>query len=321
VHIYSTNLTANRNLTLSLFSVENGSIFRVVRLDAGAFTLTVKSQSGTTLKVLSASQWADFLFDGNFWLLEAFGTYSAGAAVAVSSAAIAFTDGDTSRRVTITDASVSPTSEILLNVRRPDTDEASDRGYIYLANVVKRAAGSFDVVISSLGWGFDDPAGVPPNETFSSNTFLAKLCRRSLESPAATSLQKSAEGVSQQTRSTCRGESVVSPLGRGTYSISDEGSYFKATNPAPSTGIAHALQGAFSDTTNVLFVLRNTDGEGAKRLYLDYVKLLYVSASPTAATAIEAAVKIDNTNRYSSGGTAITPSTPTWTPPRRRFRC
>lgn len=91
---------------------------------------------------------------------------AAGGSASLSSVAVAFTDGDTMRRVTVTDAAVSATSKIVGTVVRPDTtDDSADRGYIYLANVVKRAAGSFDLLLSCLGWGFDDPTEQPPNET------------------------------------------------------------------------------------------------------------------------------------------------------------
>lgn len=114
------------------------------------------------------------------------------------------------------------------------------------------------------------------------------------------------DGAQLQPRTTRYGDVFMVPISAGAYGLSDEGSYFKATNPTPSTGVAHALTTTFADTT-CLFVLRNTDAEGAKRLYLDYVRLHLVSASPTAATSIECAVKVDNTNRFSSGGSAITP--------------
>lgn len=107
-------------------------------------------------------------------------------------------------------------------------------------------------------------------------------------------------------RVTRYGEQLVVPLSAGAYGLADEGSYFKATNPTVSTGIAHALTQTWAATT-CLFVLRNTDSENAKRIYLDYLRLHLVSASPTAATSIEAAVTVDNTNRFSSGGSSITP--------------
>lgn len=119
---------------------------------------------------------------------------------------------------------------------------------------------------------------------------------------------KSAEGTQQQFRSGGRGEQVVIPLSLGMYPLCDEGAYFKATNATVGTGVIHALTTAFSATA-ALFCLRNTDAEGAKRLYIDYVRLVTgaTAIGMTAATSIEAAVTIDNTNRYSSGGTAITP--------------
>ena len=94
------------------------------------------------------------------------GTTLNAASSAMSSVAIAFTDGDTMRRVTVTDAAVGAASKIIGTIRRPDTtDDSADRGYIYLVNVVRVAAGSFDVLLSCLGWGFDDPTELPPSET------------------------------------------------------------------------------------------------------------------------------------------------------------
>lgn len=83
-----------------------------------------------------------------------------------NSVSIAFTDGDTSRRVTITDANALITSIILGNVRRPDTiDDSADKGYIYHWSMVKMNSGNFDIDISVHSWGFEDPVENPPNET------------------------------------------------------------------------------------------------------------------------------------------------------------
>lgn len=122
---------------------------------------------------------------------------------------------------------------------------------------------------------------------------------------------KVADGTSQQMRVGARGEQVVIPLTAGTYALADEGAYFKAINPTLGTGIIHALTTGFSATA-ALFCLRNTDAEGAKRIYLDYVKLVTgaTAIGMTAATSIESAVTVDNTNRYSSGGTVLTPQNP-----------
>jgi len=53
---------------------------------------------------------------------------------------------------------VASTSNIVCSVRRPDTtDDSADIGLVYICSVLKVAAGSFDVGIAALGWGFDDP--------------------------------------------------------------------------------------------------------------------------------------------------------------------
>ena len=88
------------------------------------------------------------------------------ASVAISTTTIAFTDGDTARRVTVTDATVNAASKVIATVRRPDTtDDSADRGYVYIPNVVKCASGSFDVLIACLDLSGMDPTAMPPNET------------------------------------------------------------------------------------------------------------------------------------------------------------
>lgn len=99
-----------------------------------------------------------------------------GAGGTVSSVSVPFTDGDSYRRITVANTSVTATSKIIVSVQRPDiVSDAADLGYVYFANVVNRVAGvSFDVTIVCTDWGFGDPAGntgdvapftVMPNET------------------------------------------------------------------------------------------------------------------------------------------------------------
>jgi hypothetical protein len=79
---------------------------------------------------------------------------------------IPFNDGDTIRRVTITDANVNAGSRIIHSITRPNTtDDSQDPGYVYTANIVQIQAGSFDVLVSVLDWGEDDCTESPPNET------------------------------------------------------------------------------------------------------------------------------------------------------------
>jgi hypothetical protein len=118
-----------------------------------------------------------------------------------------------------------------------------------------------------------------------------------------------ADAVQVQPRLDRYGDQYATPLSSARYCLADEGSYFKAGNATIGTGIIHALTAAWSATA-ALFCLRNTDAEGAKRIYLDFVRLVTgaTAIGMTAATSIEMAVTIDNTNRYSSGGTSITPA-------------
>lgn len=86
----------------------------------------------------------------------------------ISMSSIPFTDGDTYRRVTITDSSVLSTSNIVCTVRRPDSaSDSLDYGYIYTVNIYRVGTGSFDVGILCTGWGNDDVSLLPPNETVS----------------------------------------------------------------------------------------------------------------------------------------------------------
>lgn len=82
-----------------------------------------------------------------------------------TSTTIAFTDGDTLRRTTISDTRIKTTSNIICNVRRPDTtDDSADQGLLYTCNIVEIVAGAFDVLITCLDEG-DDTTASPPAET------------------------------------------------------------------------------------------------------------------------------------------------------------
>jgi hypothetical protein len=84
---------------------------------------------------------------------------------ALQSVAIAFTDGDTARRVTVTDAAAGVASIILCSVMRPTTADGDDKGYLYTAAVITRAVGSFDVLIAAHDLSGMDCTDDPPNET------------------------------------------------------------------------------------------------------------------------------------------------------------
>jgi len=103
------------------------------------------------------------------------------------------------------------------------------------------------------------------------------------------------------------GEVYTLPMVRKNHNLADEGSYFIVNNA--QTGITPPLGVAYSATVAALIVYNN-DTIG-RRLYLDYINLTNIVAV-TATTSVvgEAnaffALVVDNTNRYSSGGTVLT---------------
>lgn len=120
-----------------------------------------------------------------------------------------------------------------------------------------------------------------------------------------------AEGITGPLRSTRRGELGVALFAdKAAQMQALEGSRFVATNPTPGTAIAGiAGTGAFSDAESLLLV-RNDNAVGGKKVILDWLKLTVVVAG-TNGTNHRYVSKIDQgTDRYTSGGSAITPVNP-----------
>jgi hypothetical protein len=92
--------------------------------------------------------------------------------VSPGSASIAFTDGDTARRVTISDANVTSTSRIVGQVIRPATSDLVDPGYVYTHSIISVTNGGFDVIVVAtvLGDSFIDLN--VPNETVTFSYFV-----------------------------------------------------------------------------------------------------------------------------------------------------
>ena len=109
------------------------------------------------------------------------------------------------------------------------------------------------------------------------------------------------------------GEQYVLPLISTKHLLADEGSYFIATNPTPGTALAYNVQAAFSDTVPLMYI-QNNDSKAnplAKRMYLDYIKLI-CAVAPASSTGARFAVKTDPALRALSTNntTAITPTSP-----------
>lgn len=86
-----------------------------------------------------------------------------------------------------------------------------------------------------------------------------------------------------------------------------EGSRFTAlaTPVVAGTGVVLGMATAFSDTLKHAVVITNNEVAGGKSIVLDYI-LARVIVADTNGTSLVARAEIDSTNRYSSGGTALT---------------
>lgn len=87
-----------------------------------------------------------------------------GGSSSIVTASVPFTDGDTWRRVTVSDAALSSTSKIVASITRANTADSADAGLTFVPTVVSRGSGTCDVTIACVGWGHDDPVGLV-NET------------------------------------------------------------------------------------------------------------------------------------------------------------
>ena len=109
-------------------------------------------------------------------------------------------------------------------------------------------------------------------------------------------------------RTTRYGALVTESIVPTKHVLSDEGSYFMATNPTPGTAIAYGsagTQASFSDTVPFM-IIKNGDTSSAigKRLYIDYLKLIQIGGTaPATTTSVNAALKIDSKNRDPTAGT------------------
>lgn len=88
-----------------------------------------------------------------------------------------------------------------------------------------------------------------------------------------------------------------------------DGGYFTATNPTAGTGVISGVVTSLADTTPLLLIRNNNGANSGVKIYLDWLKL-QVTVVGIGHTAPHIAVKKDfgqNVNRYTSGGSTITP--------------
>ena len=100
------------------------------------------------------------------------------------------------------------------------------------------------------------------------------------------------------------GQAPVRNVSPDHLAIADNGSYFLCNNA--QTGLATAATPTAFSATNPFVLIYNKDS--AKSIYLDFVTLI-ATAPGTAGASVQAAVSVDlAANRYSSGGTELTPN-------------
>lgn len=121
---------------------------------------------------------------------------------------------------------------------------------------------------------------------------------------------RSVDATYQPMRRSCRGDLMVQNRGKPLVSLADEGSYFVATNPTPGTGIAGIAAADGFDATETLFLLTNANTvASATRVYLDFLEIA-CTVVDTGGSNIRYDMHIDDSTRFSSGGSAITPVNP-----------
>lgn len=112
-------------------------------------------------------------------------------------------------------------------------------------------------------------------------------------------------------RLTNRGDLVVQSLsGTKMHALAQEGSYFVATNPTVATGIAGIAAADGYNAAETLFLLYNqaTAAEGIE-VCLDFLEL-QCTVVDTGGTDIRFDHHIDTGDRFTSGGSNITPVSP-----------
>jgi hypothetical protein len=97
------------------------------------------------------------------------------------------------------------------------------------------------------------------------------------------------------------------PLTNKSALMAIEGSQFMARNPTPGTGIVgHAAPTTLDDTKPLLLIKNNAAPNSGINLVLDYIRLRLTTAG-TASTNVRFDIKVDNINRYTSGGSQLVP--------------
>lgn len=97
------------------------------------------------------------------------------------------------------------------------------------------------------------------------------------------------------------GEGWTMPVSTGRHNLAVEGSYFSFVTPTPGTGIVAGVVTTFVETTPSLVIYNATPYD----LVMDFIRET-CTVAPVGGTRVRRTITIDDGNRYSSGGTALT---------------
>jgi hypothetical protein len=110
-----------------------------------------------------------------------------------------------------------------------------------------------------------------------------------------------ADGNNVKGRAGQYGDLFTIPILNPLQSCAAEGSYFKACNTTPGTGIAQSIITSYTATSPILTLYNG----GTKQIIPDYIRLINSVAGATT-TSSDLVIATDEINRFSSGGTLLT---------------
>lgn len=100
---------------------------------------------------------------------------------------------------------------------------------------------------------------------------------------------------------------IVQTGGNSFHMLADEGTY-KIAMTVPGTGITAAINTGISETAGNFLYIKNNDAVAntrSKTLYPHFLRLICTTI-PASAASLHASFKLDNRDRYTSGGSQLT---------------
>lgn len=97
------------------------------------------------------------------------------------------------------------------------------------------------------------------------------------------------------------GEAFVLPLSTARHNLAEEGSYYAFNTTTPGTGIIAGVVTTFVETTPFIVLYNGSNSQ----LVMDFIRET-CTVAPAGGTRVRRTITIDDGNRYSSGGTALT---------------